>query len=109
MIKILLLLSLVGITLITPVAQADEALFGYLRGAETLPKGANEVVQHLTRRWDKGAGEYTAYDSKTEFEHGFTDRFTGALYVLGQSVSSQGLQIDGYIPQDISTGMKYSG
>jgi hypothetical protein len=109
MIKILLLLSLVGITLITPVAQADEALFGYLRGAETLPKGANEVVQHLTRRWDKGAGEYTAYDSKTEFEHGFTDRFTGALYVLGQSVSSQGLQIDGYIQQDISTGMKYSG
>ncbi len=90
-------------------AQADEALFGYLRGAETLPKGANEVVQHLTRRWDKGMGEYTAYDSKTELEHGFTDRFTGAAYLLGQAVKSQGLQIDGYIPADINTGMQLSG
>lgn len=90
-------------------AQADEALFGYLRGAETLPKGATEVVQHLTRRWDKGAGSYTAYDSKTELEHGFTDRFTGAAYILGQSVNTQGLLIDGYIPADANTGPKFSG
>lgn len=90
-------------------AQADEALFGYLRGAETLPKGANEVVQHLTRRWDKGSGDYTAYDSKTEFEHGFTDRFTGAAYILGQSVNTQGLLIDNYIPADANTSLKFSG
>lgn len=90
-------------------AQADEALFGYLKGAETMPKGSNDVVQHLTRRWDKGAGEYTAYDSKTEFEHGFTDRFSGAIYVLGQAVDTKGLQIDGYIPADKDAGMKLSG
>jgi hypothetical protein len=90
-------------------AQADEALFGYLKGAETLPKGATEVVQHLTRRWDKGAGSYTAYDSKTEIEYGVTDRFTTAGYVLAQSVNTQGLNIDGYIPADNNTGMRFSG
>ncbi|MDR3391911.1 MAG: hypothetical protein P4L77_09255 [Sulfuriferula sp.] len=103
------LLGVAGVLLSAGGAQADEALFGYLKGAETLPKGASELVQHLTRRWDKGEGEYTAYDSKTEFEHGFTDRFSGAIYVLGQSVDSKGLQIDGYIPADINSGMKYSG
>lgn len=104
--------SLVGAVALlsaTGLVQADEALFGYLKGAETLPKGANEVVQHITKRWDKGAGEYTAYDSKTEFEHGFTDRFTGAAYLLAQSVDTKGLQIDGYIPADVSTGLKFSG
>jgi hypothetical protein len=90
-------------------AQADEALFGYLKGAETLPKGATEVVQHLTRRWDKGMGSYTAYDSKTELEYGVTDRFTTAGYILAQSVNVQGLTIDGYIPADNNTGLKFSG
>lgn len=103
------LLGVAGVLLSAGGAQADEAMFGYLKGAETLPKGASELVQHLTRRWDKGEGEYTAYDSKTEFEHGFTNRFSGAVYVLGQSVDSKGLQIDGYIPADMNSGMKYSG
>ena len=106
--KILLCLS-ICLSFTTTLARADESLFGYLQGAETLPKGATEVMQHLTKRWDKGQGEYTAYDSKTEFEYGFTDRFTGAVYLLAQSVNTAGLQIDGYIPADIDSGMKYSG
>lgn len=106
--KILLCLS-ICLSFTTTLARADESLFGYLQGAETLPKGATEVIQHLTKRWDKGQGEYTAYDSKTEFEYGFTDRFTGAVYLLAQSVNTAGLQIDGYIPADIDSGMKYSG
>jgi hypothetical protein len=104
-----MLLGVASVLMSAGGAQADEAMFGYLKGAETLPKGASELVQHLTRRWDKGEGEYTAYDSKTEFEHGFTNRFSAAVYVLGQSVDTKGLQIDGYIPEDIDTGMKYSG
>ena len=95
--------------LFSGAAGADESLFGYVRGAETLPKRAVELVQTVTRRWDKGAGDYTAYDSKTELEYGVTDRFTGAVYLLGQSVSTQGLQIDGYIPRDESSGLKLSG
>ena len=95
--------------LCSAAAVADESLFGYLRGAETLPKGATELVQHLTRRWDKGAGDYTAYDSKTELEYGVTDRFTSAVYLLGQSVHTEGLLIDGYIPKDESSGLRLSG
>lgn len=106
--KILLCLP-IFLSITTSLARADESLFGYLQGAETLPKGATGVMQHFTKRWDKGQGEYTAYDSKTEFEYGITDRFTGAVYLLTQSVNTTGLQIDGYIPADINSGMKYSG
>jgi len=98
-----------ALCLFSGAALADESLFGYLRGAETLPKGATELVQTVTRRWDKGAGSYTAYDSKTELEHGVTDRFTGAVYLLGQSVNTQGLLIDGYIPRDENSGLRLSG
>jgi hypothetical protein len=34
-------------------AQADENLFGYARGAETLPEGSWEVYGVLTNRTDK--------------------------------------------------------
>lgn len=95
--------------LFSVAVEADESLFGYLRGAETLPKGATELVQHVTRRWDKGAGEYIAYDTKTELEYGVTDRFTSAVYLLGQSVHTEGLLIDGYIPKDEDSGLKMSG
>ena len=95
--------------LLSGAASADESLFGYLKGAETLPKGATELVQHTTQRWDKGAGDYTAYDSKTELEYGVTDRFTSAVYLLGQSVKTQDILIDGYIPKDADTGLKLSG
>ena len=98
-----------ALCLFSGAALADESLFGYLRGAETLPKGATELVQHVTRRWDKGAGNYTAYDSKTELEYGVTDRFTSAVYLMGQSVNTQGLLIDGYIPKDERSGFKLSG
>jgi hypothetical protein len=101
--------GLAGLLLLSGGAEADESLFGYLRGAETLPKGAIEVVQTTTRRWDKGAGDYTAYDSKTELEYGVTDRFTSAVYLLGQAVKTQDILIDGYIPKDADTGLKLSG
>ncbi|HAN57125.1 MAG TPA: hypothetical protein DCQ77_13480 [Betaproteobacteria bacterium] len=101
--------SAAALALFSAAADADESLFGYLKGAETLPKGAIEVVQSVTRRWDKGAGDYTAYDSKTELEYGVTDRFTSAVYLLGQSVKTQDILIDGYIPKDADTGLKLSG
>ncbi|MEO6148261.1 MAG: DUF6662 family protein, partial [Sulfuriferula sp.] len=60
--KITGLSSTVALFLLSGTAFADESLFGYLKGAETLPEGAAELVQQTTRRWDKGAGSYTAYD-----------------------------------------------
>ncbi len=37
-------------------AHADENFFGYVKGAETLPKGTYELYETLTYRGDKGEG-----------------------------------------------------
>lgn len=62
-------------------AKADENLFGYIYGAETLPKGKSEIYQWFTQRSSKAEGRYSAQDYKTEFEHGITDRLAGSLYL----------------------------
>lgn len=43
-----------------PSAYADESLFGALKGTETLPAGALEIIQHLSQRSNKGQGTYSA-------------------------------------------------
>lgn len=90
-------------------AAADENLFGYVAGAETLPQGASEAYAWLTRRWDKGQGTYTAYDTELEYEYGVTSRFTASAALLGQSIDTQGLVIDAYLPGAESYGLKPSG
>ncbi len=68
-----------ALTIATPFfmtqAQADENLWGYLYGSDTLPAGANELYLWTTSRNQKGKGNYRAWDTQLEFEHGFTDRF----------------------------------
>ena len=95
-------------SLIAP-AHADENLFGYVAGAETLPQGASEAYVWLTRRWDKGQGDYTAYDTELEYEYGLTPRLTASAALLGQSIDTNGLVIDAYLPGAESSGMKASG
>lgn len=94
---------------LAPDVRADEDVFGYVKSAEPLPKGAMEITQWVTHRWDKGIGHYSAYDLKTELEYGFTDRFSGELAILGQSIDTSGIMIDGYIPGDKKYGPKFSG
>lgn len=93
----------------TVPAQADENLFGYLSGAETLPEGAKEAYVWLTHRYDKGIGEYSAYDLEAEFEYGVTPRFTTSLALQGQSIDTQGIVIDGYLPGAEQYGLRASG
>ncbi len=90
-------------------AEADENLFGYISGAETLPAGASEVYFWATHRWDKGQGTYSAYDFQLEYEYGVTSRFTTSLALLGQSIDTSGLVIDAYLPGAESYGLKFSG
>ena len=90
-------------------AHADENLFGYVRGAETLPKGATEAYQWFTQRSDKGAGRYRALDSKTEVEYGVTDHFQINAELKAMSINTSGLQIDGYLPADKKYGLRASG
>lgn len=91
------------------VAQADENLLGYIKGAETLPAGGQELYQWVTLRNDKGTGKYQALDFKTEYEKGITDRFTASAALRLQSLDTSGILIDGYLPADRKFNLKFSG
>ena len=90
-------------------ASADENLFGYVKGAETLPEGSRELYQWLTWRTGKGAGHYRALDARTEFEYGVTDRLSVSADLKLQSIDSAGLVIDGYLPGDVDYGLRLQG
>jgi hypothetical protein len=91
------------------LVQADENIFGYVKGAEVIPEGAWEFDQTLTYRDDKKVGSYHAWDSKTEIEYGVTNKFNAGLYVQAQSVNTKGIVVDAYIPGDENSGLKLSG
>lgn len=103
-----LITSLCASILLTPLS-ADESLLGFSKSAEPLPMNAIDLVQHVEIHGDKGAGKYQGIYTKTEFEYGVTDKFTVAAYLLGQSVTTKGIVIDGYIPADHAGGWDYSG
>ena len=48
-------LTMGAVVALPGVAHADENLFGYVKGSETLPKGAWELYQFFTVRSDKGS------------------------------------------------------
>ena len=50
-------------------AQADENLWGYLYGTDTLPKDGTEIYNWLTLRTGKGKGTYRGWDEMLELEH----------------------------------------
>jgi hypothetical protein len=79
-------------------AHADENLFGYVRGAETLPKGAWEFYQWTTARFDKGIGHYQAFDTNTELEYGVSDSFNLSGGIKTLSIDTEDIFIDGYLP-----------
>lgn len=107
--KTFALIGALGAPLGALPAHADENLFGYLSGAETLPRGANEAYLWVTHRTDKGVGHYSAYDVTAEYERGLTPRLTGALALRGQSIDTRGIVIDGYVPGDEKYGLRASG
>lgn len=102
--------ALLGATavLCTP-ASADENLFGYIKGAEPLPKGARELYAVATRRSDKGQGHYEAWDLATELEFGATDRLAVSAELKAMAIDTSGLIINGYLPKDEQYGPRPSG
>jgi hypothetical protein len=102
--------ALLAASLLTSgAASADEHLFGYVKGAEPLPAGGKELYQWITLRDDKGQGDYQAFNLATEFEYGWTNRFSTAAYLKAQSIDTSGLVIDGYLPGDKKYGLRFSG
>ena len=74
-------------------ARADEQLFGFTRGAETLPKGQVDLYQYVTLRTGKDSGSYYGLDFDTEVEYGFTDKFQASLGLVGHYLDIQ--NVDG--------------
>jgi len=107
-ISVLCLLSVLFLVSAYP-AGADENLFGYVKGAEPLPKGARELYLNSTLRTDKGQGHYSALDIGMEFEYGVTDKLAAAIELKGMNLNTSGLIIDGYLPKDEKFGLKWSG
>lgn len=101
-------LPLLGL-LLSGSALADEHLFGYVKGAEPLPEGGKELYQWITVRDGKGTGDYQAINFATEFEYGWTNRFSTAAYLKAQSIDVSGIIIDGYLPGDRKYDFKLSG
>ena len=103
-IKAMRLAVLLSSAALPGVAHADENLFGYNTGAETLPKGSGEIYVFNTLRSDKRQGTYRAIDTEIEGEYGVTDRITLSAAASFLTIKSQGLLIDGYLPADIDKG-----
>lgn len=72
---------LAGLAAVPAPSRADENLWGYVYGADTLPRGRSEIYAWWTTRSDKADGAYRGTDVKLEFERGFSDRFQGSLYL----------------------------
>lgn len=82
----------VSFVLAPQAAHADENIFAYSYGSETLPRGGTEAYLWATDRRGKGTGSYNAQDYKFELEHGFSDRFQASAYVNFVSHHIDGLE-----------------
>jgi len=77
-------------------ALADEHLFGWVLGAETLPSQHAEIYEFFTSRTGKVEGTYLGLDSETEVEYGFTDQFQASISLENHYFYNKG--VDG--PRD---------
>ncbi|GLQ87648.1 DUF6662 family protein [Dyella flagellata] len=71
--------SALGASFTAPV-NAEESQFGFVYTTDLLPKGAMEVEQWSTWRFQKVAGQFDQIDGRTEFEYGLTDNLQLAMY-----------------------------
>ena len=78
-------------------SRADENLFGWSKGSETLPKGHIDLYQFTTLRTGKADedGSYNAYDFETEIEYGYSDKLQLAFSVAQNYFSGSALEDDG--------------
>lgn len=99
--------SLAALAVLVPTAaHADENLFAYSYGSETLPAGGTEAYLWATDRRGKGDGDYSAQDYKFELEHGFTNRLQASLYMNFLSVHANGLEP---VIEDVNRNFAWNG
>lgn len=87
--RIILLATAIGVAL-PGTAHADESLWVYTKGAETLPKGETEVKVGVVSRRGKADSDYAFNDIRIEVEHGITDRLQvyGELAIFNHDYST---------------------
>ena len=81
-------------SLFVAAVRADEQLFGFVRGAETLPAQRSELYQFLTLHEGKSEGTYLGSDFETEYEYGFTDRLQASVSVEQNYFYNRGVNGD---------------
>lgn len=62
-------------------ARADEKHFAFVKEPRVTHEGEREFEQWITGRFGRDEGTYARWDIREEFEYGFTDFFSGALYL----------------------------
>src|ERR1700759_4762560 len=75
-------------------AKGDEQLFGFVRGAETLPAHRWEVYQFATLSEGKSEGSYLGTHFETEAEYGITDQLQASLSVVQHFFNNNGVDGD---------------
>jgi hypothetical protein len=96
----------VAITLCLP-AWAGESLFSRAYTTETVPADHFEIEQTIRNRSGRSFGKYTAFDFKSEFEYGITDKLQGAFYLNTGYLNASGAPDDN--DPNGSTGFSRSG
>jgi hypothetical protein len=89
---VLLAFALAATGAFAPRAHADENLFGFVRGAETLPHGHYDLYQFMTFRGGKHVGTYRGWDFDTELEYGVTDRLQLSAAVVNHYFYNKGVE-----------------
>jgi hypothetical protein len=88
-------------------ARADEHLFGWVLGAETLPAKQAEAYEFLTLRTGKAEGTYLGRDSETEMEYGLTDQFQASLSFAPQVILQKNF-LDDTLVFDVNGGTEFA-
>ncbi len=93
--------------------RADEQLWGFVRGAETLPAKRAEFYQFFVLHEGKAEGTYYGSDFESEFEYGFIDRFQASIAVEQHYFYNKGVDGDRDALNDTDAyrfgGVKVSG
>ena len=83
-------LATFGLLTLPDTARADESLWIYTKGAETLPQGKTELKASVISKRGKSDSDYAFNDIRFEVEHGLTNRLTtyGELVVYNHDYST---------------------
>ncbi|HTJ77399.1 MAG TPA: DUF6662 family protein [Rariglobus sp.] len=106
-----LLSALVLSALASSEAMADENLFGYVSGAETLPAGHYDLEQFTTLRTGKDGGRYRGWDFESEVEYGVTDQLQLSASLIQHHFDMNGVpgqdNRNDYVFGGVNLGAKY--